>query len=203
MEERVTAEEIAELLAWMRERIPGLCLVHKDESPVQRLIARLIAPLNPRYLDTYTTVMFGRIYLPPRAVVASWSPERYYAVLRHELVHLLDARRFPLLFELSYVGLLPAVLTARAFWEFRGYTQDMIVEHERTGTISNDTIERLAARFTGPDYGWMLPFPALVRRLLRRRRDAILSGAVRGAYPYRRWGRQMPLRTRPSSDERR
>jgi hypothetical protein len=40
--------------------------------------------------------------------------------LRHEAVHLRDARRFPVLFELSYLAALPAVFTARAWWEWRG-----------------------------------------------------------------------------------
>ena len=65
-----------------------------------------------------------------------------YRVLRHELVHVRDAWRTGLLpFAFSYLFLLPAGLTLRAFWELRAYTETMRVEFEETGTIADSTLE--------------------------------------------------------------
>jgi len=127
---------------------------------------------NPRFMEDYTTVLITRVYMPRRLI----GTEDGYEVLRHEAVHIRDCLATGVLpFVLSYVFLLPSVLTFRAFWEYRGYRETMKVELERNGTISDETLEWIVRRFTGPDYLWMFPFPKLIRRLLRRTRARLLS----------------------------
>lgn len=95
-------------------------------------------------------------------------PEAIYSTLRHEAVHLRDARRFPVFFQLSYLLLLPTGLTLRAWWEWRAYTETLRVELELHGRIYEQTLIEIAACFTGPDYLFMWPFPRVVKARLRR-----------------------------------
>lgn len=187
-----TQQDVDAFVAWARQRLPRFALCYKDESRLQTLIGRLLKPINPHYMTLYTTVMFGKVYFPSRAHVDEWGAHRTYMILRHEFVHLMDAKRFPLLFELSYLLLLPTVFTLRAWWEYRGYVQNLIVEYESTGAISPTTIEFIIARFVGPDYGWMFPFARLLQRSFARTCEAIERGELRGPYPYKSWGQAPP-----------
>lgn len=176
----ITEEDVATLEAAMARALPRFAICYKDESPLQRLIGRLVRPFNAAYLTRYTTVMFGRVYFPSRAWRADAGPGAIYSILRHEAVHLLDARRFPLIFHLSYLLLLPAGLTARAWWEWRGYVETMRVEVAINGGVDDRMIDWIAERFTGPDYLFMWPFPNQIRRRLRataRRLEAEARGA--------------------------
>ncbi len=140
---------------------------------MQRAIARLIRPFNGGYLTHYTTVWFGRVCFPSRAWCCEQGPDALYVTLRHEAVHLRDARRLPVLFELSYLFALPAVFTARAWWEWRGYAETLRAVHELRGTIPDTLLDHVALQFTGPAYLYMCPFPGFVRRRLTRLRDEI------------------------------
>lgn len=171
----IDADDLAALEAHLRACLPRFRICYKDESRIQRLIGRLVWPFNRTYCTHYTTVMFGRVYFPSRDWCATWGPEAIYGILRHEAVHLDDMRRFPIIFHLSYLFLLPAGLTARAFWEWRGYLETMRVEAELQGCIPDSLITHIAERFTGPDYLFMCPFPRVVRRRLLRARARILA----------------------------
>jgi hypothetical protein len=95
------------------------------------------------------------------------------AILRHEAVHVADWVRFGPLLWISQL-LLPVGPSLRAFWEWRAYRESMRVELARTGALPDAYLARLERIFTGPRYAWMLPFPPLVRRLLRRERDRLV-----------------------------
>jgi hypothetical protein len=172
---RITRQDVAQYEAELAEALPGFAVLYKDESRLQQTIARLIKPFNGRYMTDYTTVMFGRVYFPSRIWRRSVGPERIYATLRHEAVHLRDMRRFPVLFQLSYLFLLPGGLTVRAWWEWRAYAETLRVELELTGQIPDHLIEHIAQRFTGADYLFMWPFPRWIRRRLNRLRDQLIA----------------------------
>jgi hypothetical protein len=135
-----------------------------------------VRPFNDRYLEDYTTVMFGKVWFPNRAWFACMDPRQQYELLCHEAVHLHDARRFPVFFQLSYVGLLPAGVTMRAFWEYRGYAESLRVKMALEGDVSDAWIEWVLERFTSADYLYMWVFPGMLRRrfwaLRARLRDA-------------------------------
>lgn len=175
MRRSVTWADVEALEAELRASIPGFDVRYKDESALQRFLGRLLRPLCPTYCTTYTTVMFGRVYFPSRAWRARVGPETLYGVLRHEAVHLRDARRWPVLFELSYLFALPAMFTARAGWEWRAYRETLRVEFELTGDIPDALLDHIERRFTGPDYGFMCPFPRFVRRRLEAERARLLG----------------------------
>ena len=157
------------------QRIPGFKVCYKDSSRFQKMIGRLLSPINRDYMTRYTTVMFGRVYFPSKAFCEEMGPAPIYSILRHEAVHLDDMRRFPGVFQLSYLCLLPVGITARAFWEWRAYAETMRVEAELTGRISDETIEYITECFRGSDYGFMLPFPRWVRSRLMKLRCRILA----------------------------
>jgi hypothetical protein len=165
---------VAAFEAELARTLPGFGVRYKDESRLQRLIGVVLKPICPTYCTQYTTVMFGKVYFPSRAWRERVGPKGIYATLRHEAVHLRDARRWPLIFQLSYLLCLPTVLTARAWWEWRGYRETLRVELELTGEIPDALLDFVQARFTGADYGFMCPFPRFVRRALERERARLV-----------------------------
>ena len=160
----------------MEAALPRFAVRFKDESAMQRAVAVLVRPFNRDYLTRYTTVWFGRVYFPSRGWCREQGPEALYVTLRHEAVHLRDARRFPILFELSYLFALPAVFTARAWWEWRGYAETMRAIHDVGGALTDDLLDHIERQFTGASYLYMCPFPRFVRRRLERLRADITQG---------------------------
>lgn len=173
----ITDAEVTALVAALRAELRGFDVRYKDESRLQQAIGRLVRPFNRDYLTVYTTVMFGKVYFPSRAWCAARGPECVYEILRHEAVHLRDAQRWPVLFELSYLFLLPAGLTMRAWWEWRAYAESLRVHAELHGEIPDWRLAGIVDRFTGADYLYMWPFPKMLWRALRRLREAILAEA--------------------------
>jgi hypothetical protein len=124
-------------------------------------------------LTHYTTVIITVVYMPAELL----GSDEAYATLRHERVHMRDCWRSGVLpFLISYLLLLPAVLTLRSVWEMRGYAETMRVEYEDTGEVSDETLTRIERQFVGPAYLWMCPFPPLVRWWLRRVRRRVVGG---------------------------
>jgi hypothetical protein len=169
----VTAAEVEALVAHLEAHLPRFGLRFKDASGLQRLIAAVVRPFNRRYLQDYTTVMFGKVWFPDRAWYDRQHPEDLYALLRHEAVHLADAARFPLLFQLSYLFVLPAGVTMRAVWEYRGYAEDLRVKMALDGDVSDAWIEWVIGQFTGSDYLYMWVFPSMLRRRFRALRASL------------------------------
>lgn len=171
----VTWDDVAALEAHLRAELPRFALCYKDESRLQRLIAWLVWPFNRTYATRYTTVMFGKVYFPSRAWCDGCDAFALYSLLRHEAVHLRDMKRFPVIFHLSYLALLPTGLTARAFWEWRAYQETLRVHAEVYGEIPDWLLRFIEQRFTGPDYLFMWPFPKHIRQRLEAARTRILA----------------------------
>lgn len=167
------------LLSALRAEDPRFAICYKDQTPLQRTIATLVRPFNDRYLHDYTTVLFGKVYFPSRAWRARVGETAIYEILRHEAVHLRDARRFPVLFELTYLLLpLPLLCSGRAYWELRGYEESMRVRVELGLDVGDAWIDWVVARFVGPDYLFMLVAPNWLRRRLRRTREALGAATI-------------------------
>lgn len=88
-------------------------------------------------------------------------------VLRHEAVHVRDEERWGLLFFLSYF-LLPIGPSFRALWEAGAYRETLRYIATRYPWQREWVVEWVTSRFTGPSYGFMFPFPALVQRWCTR-----------------------------------
>lgn len=146
----------------IKKEFPKFEVVVKQESKLMKAIYILtfMRFWNPQFMGYFITVMFGKVYMPREFIGLPASVD----VLRHELVHLRDMKKYPILFELSYILFpLPVIFTMRSFWEYRGYCESILAISDRYGYISKHTIEFFVAQFTGPSYLWMCPFPNFVR----------------------------------------
>src|SRR5262249_22438904 len=133
------------------------------------------------YLSHYVTTLGHTIYVPDG--FEAWAPDHAWQVLRHELVHVAQFER------LGWVGMvlgygffpLPAGLAwgrARLEWEAYRETLRAVAESEGLAAARDPALHRhLIARFTGPDYGWMWPFPRAIQRWI----DAALHEIEREA----------------------
>ena len=88
--------------AEVRKLVPTLQIRFKDESRVQRWLGAVLRPFNPSYMTTYTSTFGSTVYFPSREYYAN-RPKNSVMLLSHEAVHILDSRKNPLWFILSYL----------------------------------------------------------------------------------------------------
>ena len=173
-------DRLDRLLDEMRAEFPRLRIIPKPESRFQRAIHKLLIVISfgqmRDYLDGYHTTVGQRIY-----VTGDWdqkSRDRKYLVLRHELVHVRQFRRWSLpVMAILYLLLpLPVGLAwFRAHFEKQAYAESIRgaaelygIDHVKAGEFREDII----SQFTGPSYGFMWPF----RRAVERWYDGVLAG---------------------------
>jgi hypothetical protein len=163
----------AELLARMRAEFPRFAIVPKQGSDLQAAIGVLLAVITlggqRSYVARYHTVMFGKLY-----VAAAWDTmddAARYVLLRHEHVHLRQAKRMGFA-GMALVYLLPilplGLAWGRARIEWEAYVETIRSTAEIHGLEAARRLEpEIVRRFVGPDYGWMWPFPRTIRRWFR------------------------------------
>jgi hypothetical protein len=161
------------LLEEIRGEFPGFEIRRKHGSRLQRAISLALAVVTlggqRRYLTHYHTVFFGKLYVPQ-----AWdamSDEARYVLLRHERVHLQQRRRMgDLSMAIAYLFLwLPLGLSwGRARIEWEAYVETIRATAEVFGLGAARSLETdIVRRYVGPDYGWMWPFPGMVRGWFR------------------------------------
>ncbi len=164
------SDRLIALLAEIEAEFPTFRIAKKRTSRLQRAIdvALKIVTLGGQrvYMTRYHTVLFGTLWVPD-----SWdimSDDDKYVLLRHERVHLRQRRRMGDV-AMTFVYLVPffPVLLAygRARIEWEAYVETIRATAEVYGLArAEDLRAQIIGRFTGPDYGWMWPFPETVRR---------------------------------------
>lgn len=174
------SDRLDKLLDAARAEFPRLRIVPKPASRFQRAIHRALVIISfgqmRDYLDGYHTTVGQRIY-----VTGNWermSRDRKYLVLRHELVHVRQFRRYtlPLMAVLYLLLPLPIGLAwFRARFEMQAYAESIRgaaelygIDHVKAGAFREDIV----GQFTGPAYGFMWPF----RRAVERWYDGVLAG---------------------------
>ncbi len=173
------------LLADIRREFPTFAVVKKRSSPLQKVIGVLLALITlggqRHYLTRYHTVLFGKLYVPD--VWETMVDSARYILLRHELVHLRQRRRMgDIVLALVYLlPILPLGLAwGRARIEWEAYVETIRATAELYGIEAARRLEdEMVRRFVGPDYGWMWPFPATVRRWFRE----VIADLEAGASP--------------------
>ena len=162
------------ILAEILHEFPDFEVLPKRQNSLQKVIAGLLAIITlggqRHYLTRYHTVLFGKLYVPD-----AWSAmddRARYVLLRHERVHLRQRRRLgDVLMTLVYlVPLFPIGLAwGRARIEWEAYVETIVATAEVYGADAARALEgEIVRRFVGPDYGWMWPFPATIRRWFSR-----------------------------------
>jgi hypothetical protein len=174
MHERGSAVRHERLLSEIRSEFAAFEIRRKRESAWQRAIGRALALLTfggqVHYLTRYHTVLFGKLYVPD-----AWDEmgdDARYILLRHERVHLRQRRRMgDVVMAIVYLlPLLPFFLAwGRARIEWEAYVETIRATAEVSGLDAARSLENeIVRRYTGPDYGWMWPFPGAVRRWFRQ-----------------------------------
>lgn len=168
---RAAEERLASLVAEMAARPRPVRVVPKRAHWHQRAAARALWLLTfggqRTYLSHYVTTLGHTIYVPDD--FASWHPDHAWEVLRHELVHVRQFERYGWLGMIVVYGFfpLPAGLAwgrARLEWEAYRETLRAVAEIEGIAAARAPELHRhIVERFTGPDYGWMWPFPRSVQ----------------------------------------
>ncbi|HEX3771155.1 MAG TPA: hypothetical protein VHV30_09840 [Polyangiaceae bacterium] len=161
------------LLDEIRREFPSFAIVRKRDSALQKAIGRLLFALTlggqRYYMSHYHTVLFGKLFVPD-----TWDgmdDRARYVLLRHERVHLRQRRRMgDVGMAVVYIfPILPLGLAwGRARIEWEAYVETIVATAEVYGIEAARGLEdHLVHRYTGPDYGWMWPFPSTVRRWFR------------------------------------
>lgn len=166
------APSFAKSDAFVREiqgEFPEFRIAYKRQSRLQRAIDRTLRVLTfggqNKYLSHYHTVLWGTLWVPD-----AWdegSDAARYILLRHERVHLRQRRRYGDLL-MTFLYLLPlfplGLAYGRARIEWEAYEETIAATFELFGEAAARSLEdEIVQRFTGPDYGWMWPFPSVVR----------------------------------------
>ena len=156
----------------MRAEFPRFRIVPKLGSTLSRAIdlALKVVTLGGQrhYMTRYHTVIGDTLYVP--TVWENMSDVARVILLRHERVHLLQRRRygFALFAFLYLVPFLPLGLAyCRARLEWEAYRETLRATAELRGpeaARANALRREIVARFVGPDYAWMWPFPRAVNR---------------------------------------
>jgi hypothetical protein len=172
---------LAKLIEEMSARPRPVRVVKKRDHWHQRAAARALWLLTfggqRTYLSHYVTTLGHTIYVPDD--FDAWHPDHAWEVLRHELVHVRQFERYGWLGMIFLYGFfpLPAGLAwgrARLEWEAYRETLRAVAESEGLAAARSPELERqIVARFTGPDYGWMWPFPGAVRGWIAAALDEI------------------------------
>lgn len=163
-------ERLRALLAEFEARARPVRIVRKSDAWHQRWIARALWGLTlggqDRYLTSYVTTLGHTIYVPDGW--ERWEPGHAWEVLRHELVHVRQFERYGWAVMVLVYGFvfLPAGLAwgrARLEWEAYRETLRCVAELDGLAAARDPGLRaQLVQRFTGPDYGWMWPFPRAI-----------------------------------------
>lgn len=166
------ARRLVELVASLEERERPVRIRKKSLHRSQRAAALALRILTfggqNRYLSHYVTTLGHTIYVPDD--FDDWEPAHAVEVLRHELVHVAQFERLGVVLMTLIYGLLPlpaflAYGRARLEWEAYAETLRSVAELEGIQAAKSPKLrEEIIRRFTGPDYGWMWPFPKQVGR---------------------------------------
>lgn len=122
-------------------------VILKKDSLLMRSIGFILKPFNKSFMTTFVTTIGSTVYTPHEDFLSD-------GLLQHELQHIADSKKWPVLYELSYLFCFPFGLTMRSHWERRAYRHS--IKHFMAGGMTDEQIlEWLEPNFTGPNYLWM------------------------------------------------
>lgn len=129
------------------------------------------------FMTDYTTTMGTTVYTP-----SNWplfAPEQQAEILRHERVHMRQARRLTRpLFSFLYAMIpLPLGLSYfRARFEMEAYAESIAARYEYGLSLGADERARFISYFTTGAYLWMWPFSAAIGAWYDKTVLAVTSG---------------------------
>lgn len=170
--DRRARAELARLMERFARRPRPIHVVKKSAYWHQRAAGAALFAVTfggqDKYLSHYVTTLGHTIYVPDDFY--DWAPTRALEILRHEAVHVAQFERYGFLVMVLFYGILPlpmglAWFRARLEWEAYEETLRAVAEVEGLAAARDPALrEEIVRRFTGPDYGWMWPFPRTIER---------------------------------------
>ncbi len=158
--------DYAQFVFLVKTEFPKFTIVPKTESWLMKLIAFLLLVVTfgkqKTFMTGYITTIGTTVYVPDGW--NGWAETRKLAVLRHERVHMRQAKKYGLfLFAIAYLLLpLPLGLAyCRARFEWEAYEESMRAASEQHGLRLLDDVRYKASivnEFVTGAYGWMWPF---------------------------------------------
>jgi hypothetical protein len=158
------------LIAQIKAEFPAFQIVPKRGDSLQAAIdvaLKIVTFGGQRsYMTRYHTALFGKLWVPDS--YQHMADDDRYVLLCHERVHLRQRARMGgfvmgVVYLLPYFPLFLAWGRARIEWE--AYQETLRATAEVYGVDACEKLRpMLVARFTGPDYGWMWPFPRQINR---------------------------------------
>lgn len=159
---------LIEFMAETRKEFPDFKIQSKAESAFMLLIAKLLLVVTfgtqKTFMTSYITTIDTTVYVPEGW--DAWNEQRRLSILRHERVHMRQAKRltFPVFALLYLLAPLPLGFAwCRARFEWEAYTESMRAVAEMHGIkiLDDDKYKKsITDQFTTGAYGWMWPFPA-------------------------------------------
>lgn len=156
----------------IRQEFPPFRIVPKNQSSLSRFIDVALRVLTlggqDRFLTQYFTVIGYTLYVPP--TWEAMNDADRCILLRHERVHMRQRKRYgfigmAVLYLLPILPLGLAYGRARLEWEAYEETLRATAEYHGVEAMKSASLRtRIIERFTGPDYGWMWPFPQTIGR---------------------------------------
>jgi hypothetical protein len=141
----------------------GVKIRSKADSRIMCFIAFW---LGPAFMKHYWTTISGKTIWAPVGTALD-KPGFYETVIRHELVHIKQARKFPGLFQLSY--LFPLIPIPIAYFRWLWERQAHLVNLKAGETIGS-IVDRL---WSG--YAWLWP-KGLMRRWFEKQKAQQANG---------------------------
>lgn len=165
-----TVPDTQAVMGDIRTEFPSFKVVSKADSALMKAIDRFMRIVTfgqaTTFMSGFTTTLGKTVYLP--TTWDAWSPSAQCAVLRHERVHMRQAKRLsaPLYSFLYALVFLPLGLSwFRSRFEMEAYEESLkaLAEYGEDVAVPGYK-EHVVQYFITAKYGWMWPFKGAVER---------------------------------------
>lgn len=150
--------DVAAVKAQIKAEFPAFKVKHKGDSALMKLLKPF---MTKTFMTSFTTTIWHTVYVPDS--FDSWPAASQCAVLRHERVHMRQARKltFPVFACLYLFVFFPVGLAwCRTRFEQEAYEESLAAYKDYGFDYSSPILKaRMVAHFTTGEYGWMWLFP--------------------------------------------
>lgn len=174
---------VDELKREIRAEFPGFKLAPKGGSRLMKTIGWFLTVLSfgtsKKFMEMYTTTIGTTVYTP--LSWNGWTEHEQMALLRHERVHMRQARRlgrvwYALLYLFVPLPFLLAYFRMRFEREAYAETIRAWIDYGGALAVTRSEIDWVVGHFTGPAYLWMWPFKASLRAYFEKVAEEARNG---------------------------